>query len=153
MNNKTKNLRLDLMKILYFKANKSNFRILLCNIFAMTYLAYPGSRHHRVYRVNLKATIFFLSKICNRKQLYFVLLDGRNNYKDPPRVNFANTLCLFDLQMFLSCQTQCKCSETGCIFMRRPVVWRHVRWPAFLLLFQTEQLHPGTCIDVETEEL
>ena len=122
MNNKTKNLRLDLMKILYFKANKSNFRILLCNIFVMMYLASLESRHQRIKGENLKATIFFLSEICRRKQLYFILLDGHNNYKDPPRVNFANTLCLFDLQMFLSCQTQCKCSETDCIFMRRPVV-------------------------------
>ena len=48
MNNKTKKLRLDLMKILYFKAKKSNFRILLCNIFVMMYLAYLESRHQRI---------------------------------------------------------------------------------------------------------
>ena len=48
MNNKTKNLRLDLMKILCFKANKSNFRLLLCNIFVMMYLASLESGHQRI---------------------------------------------------------------------------------------------------------
>ena len=48
MNTKTKNLRLDLMKILYFKSNKSNFRILLFNIFVMMYSAYLESRHQRI---------------------------------------------------------------------------------------------------------